>query len=61
LPPVPAYDVKLARQILKDAGYGWDSEGRLVYPSPTDKKFMERVTRVCKPGYTWGGLKMQPR
>jgi len=61
LPPVPAYDLKLARQILKEAGYSWDSEGRLVYPPPTDKKFMERVTRVCRPGYTWGGLKMQPR
>ena len=61
LPPIPTYDVKLARQILKDAGYSWDKEGRLVYPPPTDKKFIERVTKVCKPGYTWGGLKMQPK
>jgi peptide/nickel transport system substrate-binding protein len=61
LPPIPKYDLKLARQILKDAGYSWNSAGRLVYPPPTDKKFIERVTRVCKPGYHWGGLKMQPK
>ncbi len=61
LPPIPKYDLKLARQILKEAGYHWDKEGQLVYPAPTDKKFIERVTRVCKPGYHWGGLKMQPR
>jgi peptide/nickel transport system substrate-binding protein len=61
LPSLPKYDLKLARQILKDAGYSWNSEGRLVYPPSTDKKFIERVTRVCKPGYHWGGLKMQPR
>ncbi|NIR99336.1 MAG: hypothetical protein GWO39_14710 [Gammaproteobacteria bacterium] len=47
-----------ARQILKDAGYSWDSAGRLVYPPPSDTRFRERVNRVCKPGYTWGGLKM---
>jgi peptide/nickel transport system substrate-binding protein len=61
LPPVPKYDLKLARQILKDAGYNWDGDGRLIYPPPGDKKFIERVTRVCKPGYKWCGLKMQPR
>jgi len=59
LPSIPQYDLKAARQILKDAGYSWDKEGRLVYPPPTDKKFIERVTRVCKPGFSWGGLKMQ--
>ena len=32
-----------------------------MYPPLTDKKFVERVTRVCKPGYAWGGLKMQPK
>jgi peptide/nickel transport system substrate-binding protein len=61
LPPLPKYDLKLARQILKDAGYSWDGDGRLVYPPPGDKKFTERVNRVCKVGYNWGGLKMQPR
>ena len=61
LPPIPKYDLKLARQILKEAGYGWDREGRLIYPPPNDQKFSERVTRVCKTGNTWGGLKMQPR
>ena len=61
LPPIPKYDLKLARQILKEAGYGWDREGRLIYPPPNDPKFSERVTRVCKTGNTWGGLKMQPR
>jgi peptide/nickel transport system substrate-binding protein len=61
LPALPEYDLKLARQILKDAGYSWDKAGRLVYPPPTDKKFIERVNRVSKEGYTWGGLKMIPR
>jgi peptide/nickel transport system substrate-binding protein len=61
LPPIPKYDLKLARQILKEAGYSWDGEGRLVYPPPTDKKFVERVNRVVKEGYHWGGLKMQRR
>jgi peptide/nickel transport system substrate-binding protein len=60
LPEIPKFDLKLAREILRGAGYSWDKEGRLVYPPPTDKKFIERVNRVCKPGYTWGGLKMQP-
>jgi peptide/nickel transport system substrate-binding protein len=27
------YDIEKARQILKDAGYTWDSEGRLNYPA----------------------------
>jgi len=60
LPEIPRFDLKLAREILREAGYSWDKEGRLVYPPPTDKKFVERVNRVCKPGYTWGGLKMLP-
>ena len=61
LPPIPEFDMKKARQILKDAGYTWDKAGRLLYPPPTDKAFVERVTRVTKVGYTWGGLKMLPR
>jgi peptide/nickel transport system substrate-binding protein len=58
LPPIPKYDLALARKILTDAGYSWDSQGRLVYPPPTDKKFVERVTRVSNEGFHWGGLKM---
>ncbi len=61
LPPVPAFDLEKARQILKDAGYSWDSEGRLLYPDPDNKAFIERVNQVVKPGYHWGGLKMAPR
>jgi peptide/nickel transport system substrate-binding protein len=60
LPTIPEFDMKLARKILKDAGYSWDSQGRLVYPPPTDKKFVERVNRVCVHD-AWGGLKMLPR
>lgn len=58
LPPLPAFDLKLARQILQEAGYTWDSSGRLLYPHPTNAAFRERVIRVSKPGYTWGGLMM---
>jgi peptide/nickel transport system substrate-binding protein len=58
LPPLPPFDLKLARQILHDAGYSWDASGRLLYPHPGDAAFRERVTRVSKPGYTWGGLMM---
>ena len=34
-PDVPQYDynVEKARQLLKDAGYEWDSQGRLYYPA----------------------------
>ena len=60
LPEIPKFDLKMAREILREAGYSWDKDGRLVYPPPTDKKFIERVTRVLKPGQPWGGLKMQP-
>jgi peptide/nickel transport system substrate-binding protein len=31
LPPV-AFDIEKARAILKDAGYGWDGQGRLLFP-----------------------------
>ena len=27
------YDLEAARQILADAGYTWDDEGRLLYPA----------------------------
>jgi len=58
LPPLPEFDLGKARAILKEAGYSWRSDGRLVYPSSSDAKFRERVTVVSKPGYKWGGLKM---
>jgi peptide/nickel transport system substrate-binding protein len=58
LPPMPKFDLKLAREILAEAGYSWASDGRLLYPSAADAKFRERVTRVSKKGYRWGGLKM---
>ncbi|MBI2873638.1 MAG: hypothetical protein HYY09_00985, partial [Firmicutes bacterium] len=28
----PRYDIAKAKQILKDAGYGWDSSGKLHFP-----------------------------
>lgn len=28
-----AYDIKKARQVLKDAGYSWDANGRLQLPN----------------------------
>jgi len=58
LPPVPAFDLDKARDILKAAGYSWAEDGRLVYPPPTDENFRRRVQRVCKDGYKWGGLQM---
>ncbi len=58
LPPQPQFDLDKARAILKDAGYSWASDGRLVYPGPDDAKFRQRAERVCKEGYKWGGLKM---
>lgn len=58
LPPIPEFNLEKARKILKDAGYSWDKQGRLVYPPPSDSKWVERVNRVCGPDYTWGGLKM---
>jgi peptide/nickel transport system substrate-binding protein len=61
LPPVPKFDLDKARQILKEAGYSWDGEGRLLYPDSNDKAFVERVNKVVKSPYHWGGLKMAPR
>ena len=58
LPPAPAFDLDKARAILAAAGYSWAADGRLVYPPPSDAGFRARVTRVCKDGYVWGGLKM---
>jgi peptide/nickel transport system substrate-binding protein len=58
LPPVPPFDMAKARAILKEAGYTWADDGRLVYPSPDDAGFRSRVRKVCKDGYTWGGLEM---
>jgi peptide/nickel transport system substrate-binding protein len=58
LPPQPQFDLDKARAILKDAGYSWASDGRLVYPAPDDAKFRQRVEQVSKEGYKWGGLKM---
>ena len=58
LPPVPEFDLKKSREILKQAGYTWDGDGRLLYPSADDKGFRERVTKVVTDSYVWGGLKM---
>src|ERR1019366_9581672 len=56
LPPVPPFDLAKARAILKEAGYTWADDGRLVYPPPDDAGFRARVRKVCKDGYTWCGL-----
>jgi peptide/nickel transport system substrate-binding protein len=60
LPPVPEFNLEKARQILKDAGYRWAPDGRLMYPPPTDEKWKERVRNVVKPGtdYKWLGIQM---
>jgi peptide/nickel transport system substrate-binding protein len=58
LPKPPEFDLKKAREVLKAAGYSWASDGRLVFPPPTDARWRKRVTDVCRPGTTWGGLKM---
>jgi len=60
LPPVPEFNLDKARQILKDAGYRWAADGRLMYPAPNDEKWKERVRTVVKPGagYTWRGINM---
>lgn len=60
LPPIPEFDLEKARQILKDAGYRWAPNGRLMYPAADDAKWKERVRGVVKPGagYTWAGIQM---
>ena len=58
LPAPPEFDLKKAKDILQAAGYTWGSDGRLLYPSADNKGFRERVTKVVKDGYTWGGIKM---
>ncbi len=58
LPPVPQFDLDRAHAILEAAGYSWDHDGRLLYPPPGDVAYRERVRRVSKPGYRWGGLMM---
>ncbi|HEY0570630.1 MAG TPA: ABC transporter substrate-binding protein [Enterovirga sp.] len=58
LPPIPEFDLKKSREILKAAGYGWDGSGRLLYPAATDKGFRDRVTKVVTGDYVWGGVKM---
>ena len=58
LPPIPDYDLKKSREILKAAGYSWDGSGRLLYPKADDKGFRDRVTKVVSGEYTWGGVKM---
>ena len=57
-PKKGAAPITVNQEILRAAGYTWASDGRLVYPAPTDANFRKRVTEVCKPGYKWGGLKM---
>jgi len=58
LPAIPPFDLAKAREILKAAGYSWNSRGRLVYPSAKNEAWKARVRKVVKDGYTWGGLKM---
>jgi len=43
LPPWP-YDMEKAKEELRQAGYEWDSEGRLYYPAPeNDKRWIDTV------------------
>jgi peptide/nickel transport system substrate-binding protein len=58
LPAAPEFDLKKSREILQAAGYSWGGDGRLLYPAADNKGFRERVTKVVKDGYTWGGIKM---
>jgi peptide/nickel transport system substrate-binding protein len=47
--PEVKFDLDKARKILKDAGYGWDDEGRLLYPDPNDPNYRKRIDRVIAP------------
>ena len=58
LPAIEDYNLDKAKQILKDAGYSWDGQGRLVYPPPTDKEYLRRITQVTKNAGDWRGLKL---
>lgn len=60
LPPIPDFDLNKARQILREAGYRWAPDGRLMYPAPTDEAWRQRVRSVVKPGagYEWAGMQM---
>jgi peptide/nickel transport system substrate-binding protein len=58
LPPIPEFDLKKSKDILKSAGYSWDGSGRLLYPSADNKDFRARATKVVIGDYKWGGLKM---
>jgi peptide/nickel transport system substrate-binding protein len=58
LPPAEDYSLDKAKEILKNAGYSWDGQGRLVYPPPTDKEYLRRITQVTKDPGDWRGLKL---
>ena len=47
--PEVKFDLDKARKILMDAGYGWDDEGRLLYPDPNDPNYSKRIDRVIAP------------
>lgn len=50
--PAPAFDLSKARDILRAAGYTWDSEGRIHYPSPNDENYKKRVQLVVAEEWT---------
>jgi peptide/nickel transport system substrate-binding protein len=47
--PEVQFDLNKARKILEEAGYGWDKEGRLLYPDPDDPNYKKRIDRVLAP------------
>lgn len=49
------FDLERARQILEDAGYSWDGEGRLVYPPADDPDFRDRIEKVLSRDDDWWG------
>lgn len=58
LPAIPEFDLEKASAILEEAGYGRGENGCVTYPGREDTAWVERVNRVTKEGYTWGGIKM---
>ncbi len=56
--PFPELDLDMAHAITGQAGYTSDSAARLLDPPPGDEGLGQRVDRVTRGGYTWGGLKM---